>query len=351
MSVEPRPAATTLLPCAVAPREKASASGAEEVRMSCMMTIAAASVSRTNAAPVASATSSPSSSGTMPRMSYALKIFARSVIGSSLWFAASATVAMSNAQSPSLPSPATLGFRGFAGLRFARAARGTRRRRPQHAQVAAAAYLDPLTDGLFGGLRSRGLPDRVRQCLQVVVSRLRGLHRQPNDLPAQRRGQPLGVRRAQIVTVRLHVGGERPEHGGRVAVDIGEGADSGLLARGAGATTGTHLLTSLGPPRSLRWHRPYPAPAGRAITSGTLHVRVLGPALALALTSAMCVTAGRCAGTGTGAACAAHLRLRTCHCRGHGHSILTTSCSMRYTGSNLGGSRSLLEKSSRSRKS
>src|SRR6266487_3488367 len=309
MSVEPRPAATTLLPCAVAPREKASASGAEEVRMSCMMTIAAASVSRTNAAPVASATSSPSSSGTMPRMSYALKIFARSVIASSLWFAASATVAMSNAQSP---------------------------RRPQHAQVAAAAHLDPLTDGLFGGLRSRGLPDRVRQCLQVVVSRLRGLHRQPNDLPAQRRGQPLGVRRAQIVTVRLHVGGERPEHGGRVAVDIGEGADSGLLARGAGATTGTHLLTSLGPPRSLRWHRPYPAPAGRAITSGTLHVRVLGPALALALTSAMCVTAGRCAGTGTGAACAAHLRLRTCHCRGHGHSILTTSCSMRYTGSNLG---------------
>ena len=35
-----------------------------------------APVSRTNAAPTASATPSSSSSGTMPRMSYALKIFA-----------------------------------------------------------------------------------------------------------------------------------------------------------------------------------------------------------------------------------------------------------------------------------
>ena len=43
--------------------------------MSCTVTTWEAPVSRTNAAPTASATSSSSSSGTTPRMSYALKIF------------------------------------------------------------------------------------------------------------------------------------------------------------------------------------------------------------------------------------------------------------------------------------
>ena len=47
--------------------------------MSCIVTIAGASVSRTKAAPTASATFSSSSSGTMPRISYALNILASSL--------------------------------------------------------------------------------------------------------------------------------------------------------------------------------------------------------------------------------------------------------------------------------
>ncbi len=141
--------------------------------------------------------------------------------------------------------------------------------------MTAAAHFDPLPDGLFGGLRASGFPHRIRQCLQVVVSGLRLFHGQPDYFPSQRCGQPLGVRRTQVVAVRLDVGRERPEHGSRVTVDIGEGANGRLLAGGAGATTVTHGFTSLGPPRSLRWHRPYPAPGGNAITSDTPHVRVL----------------------------------------------------------------------------
>ena len=76
MSLEPRPPMITSAPWAVAPRPKAAASGADEVRMSCMVTTDLAPVTWTNAAPMASAAASSSSSGTMPRMSYALKIFA-----------------------------------------------------------------------------------------------------------------------------------------------------------------------------------------------------------------------------------------------------------------------------------
>ena len=78
MSVEARPPASTSAPWAVAPRPNASASGAEEVRMSCMVTIVVAPVTRANAAPTASATPSSSWSGTTPLMSYALTMLARS---------------------------------------------------------------------------------------------------------------------------------------------------------------------------------------------------------------------------------------------------------------------------------
>src|SRR5260370_15972109 len=78
MWVEPSPPATTSAPWDAAPCPNASANGGEEVRMSCTVTTADAPVSRTNAAPTASATPSSISSGTVPRMSYALKIFAYS---------------------------------------------------------------------------------------------------------------------------------------------------------------------------------------------------------------------------------------------------------------------------------
>ena len=78
MSVEPSPADSTSAPWEAAPTPNASASGAEEVRISCTVTIVWAPVIRANAAPTAPATVSSSSSGTIPRMSYALKIFAYS---------------------------------------------------------------------------------------------------------------------------------------------------------------------------------------------------------------------------------------------------------------------------------
>ena len=45
----------------------------------------------------------------------------------------------------------------------------------------------------------------------------------------------LGVVGAEVVGVRLGVRGQRPDHGGLVAVDVGECRDGGLGARGAGA--------------------------------------------------------------------------------------------------------------------
>ena len=66
MSVEPSPPLMTSAPWDVAPRPIASASGPLLARMSCSVTIVFAPVSRTNAAPTASATLSSSSSGTTP---------------------------------------------------------------------------------------------------------------------------------------------------------------------------------------------------------------------------------------------------------------------------------------------
>ena len=78
MSVEPSPPWMTSAPCDAAPRPSAAARGSLLLRMSCTVTRDFVPVRRTNAAPTASATDSSSSSGTMPRMSYALKILSRS---------------------------------------------------------------------------------------------------------------------------------------------------------------------------------------------------------------------------------------------------------------------------------
>jgi len=113
--------------------------------------------------------------------------------------------------------------------------------------VPSAAYLDPLPNGLLGRLRAGRLPDRIRQRLQVVVRWRRRLDGQSHDLPAKRRGQALGVCRAQVVAVGFDIGREGPENRGGVSVDIGEGENGGLLAGDTGATTVTHVFTSLVP--------------------------------------------------------------------------------------------------------
>ena len=145
---------------------------------------------------------------------------------------------------PVRPTPRNLlGASGLAVARLRRLAAG--RRRPQHPQMPATAHLDALSDRLLGGLRPSGLPYRVRQGLQVVAGWLRGFDGQPDDLPAERRGQPLGMRRTQVVAVRLDVGRKWPKHSSGVTVYVGEGTDGRSLAGGSGATTGTHLSTSL----------------------------------------------------------------------------------------------------------
>src|SRR5690242_9285906 len=183
MSVEPRPASTTSAPWEVAPRANAAASGPDDSRMSCAVTTASAPVTRTNAAPAASATASSSSSGTTPRMSYALKILARSPTPAPLY----ASDDRKSAGQPSLPGSAAAARagagrgrdRGHSCGRIIPAAGsllrlGARRFGAQHAQVPAAADLGALADGLLPGGRrgAGGLADGVGERLQVVGARL-----------------------------------------------------------------------------------------------------------------------------------------------------------------------------------
>src|SRR4051812_45369337 len=76
-SVEPNPASMTSAPCERAPSAKARASPGEVSRMSCAVTTDVAPTTRTKAAPKSRASDSLSSSGTTPRMSYALTIAAK----------------------------------------------------------------------------------------------------------------------------------------------------------------------------------------------------------------------------------------------------------------------------------
>src|SRR5258708_16639102 len=130
------------------------------------------------------------------------------------------------------------------------------------------AALNPLPDRFGSGPRRRSLTDGVGQRLQVVrrglLARGQG---QPHDVPAPRRREPVSVRAAQVVAVRLHVGGERPEHSRRVPVYVGQRADGIPLAGRATAPPRLQPPTPLPPPfpplptrPTLR--RPTPHPAG-----------------------------------------------------------------------------------------
>src|ERR1700722_7654652 len=226
MSVEPRPA----------PRPNAAASGTEEARMSCPVRIVAAPVSFANAAPTASATPSSSWSGTTPLMSYALTMLARSP-----------TAGHASRLRPGLG----LYLASLSVLRGARA---------QHAEVAAAAAVGALADGLLAGVvdvsarvsarvfaevfaepaLGMGLHDRVGQRFQVVGALLGRVHGQPHHIPAARRGQPAGVLLAQVIAVRLDVRGQRAEDRGRVAVHVGQRVYRRMLACGARAAPRLH---------------------------------------------------------------------------------------------------------------
>src|SRR6266516_587331 len=289
MSVEPSPPETTSAPWAAAPRPNASASGTEEARMSCTVTRDFAPVRHANAAPIRSAASSSSSSGTSPRMSYALKIFA--------YWATPACLPAPDRAAPDRAAPDRAASRRTASRRTAshraeqrRAAPRTSclaaprpvilprradteptgrpgrpaptrpagcwrfpaaqasgrreepgrladpalvlRRRAEHPEVTAPADLDALPDGLCRGARQGRLPDSVGQRLQVIGFLLGRPGREPDHIPAAGNSQPVGVRCAQVVAVRLHVAGQRAEHGGGVAVHVGQRVERDLFARG-----------------------------------------------------------------------------------------------------------------------
>src|SRR5258706_14533908 len=134
--------------------------------------------------------------------------------------------------------------------------------------MPAPPDLNPLSDRFGGGPRPRWLTDGVGQRLQVVRCGLlaRG-QRQPHDVPAPRRREPVSVRAAQVVAVRLHVGGERPEHCGRVPVYVSQRADGIALTSGAGAAARTQRPTPLTAPFAMlpvlpTPRRTVPHPAG-----------------------------------------------------------------------------------------
>ncbi len=79
---------------------------------------------------------------------------------------------------------------------------------------------------------------------------------QPDDLPPARRREPRRVLGAQVVGVRLGVGGERAEDGGAVGVGVGERRARRLAAAGLRAL-----------PRQV--HASDPRPAPRRSSAGT----------------------------------------------------------------------------------
>lgn len=87
--------------------------------------------------------------------------------------------------------------------------------------MASPADFNPLAHRLAGRARRRCLPDRVGKRLQVIGRGfLAGSQREPDDVPAAGGSEPVGVRAAEVVTMRFDVGGERTEDRGRIPVHI-----------------------------------------------------------------------------------------------------------------------------------
>jgi len=76
------------------------------------------------------------------------------------------------------------------------------------------------------GRQGRGIAHGIGQGQQVVGARLLrgGGHGEAQDFPAARNGEGIRVLLAQIVTMGLGVGGQRPEDCGGVGVDVRQGS-------------------------------------------------------------------------------------------------------------------------------
>src|SRR5882757_2462945 len=100
-------------------------------------------------------------------------------------------------------------------------------------------------------LRPGRLADGVGQRFQVVAAGpyRAVVRRQPYDLPAARRGQPLGMLGAKVVAMGLGVGREGAENGRGVRVDVRQCRDGGTAA--SGARTATYRAHEVGRYRTL----------------------------------------------------------------------------------------------------
>lgn len=129
-------------------------------------------------------------------------------------------------------------------------------RGPQHPQVPASCDLARVGHACPAGLGcpprwTRRFADRVGKRFQVVSAGPcgSGAVQEPDDLPAARRGEALGVLGAQVVAVGFGVGGEGAEDRGRVGVDVRQRRDGGTAA--SGARTATYRAHDVGRYRTL----------------------------------------------------------------------------------------------------
>src|SRR5690349_15384714 len=142
----------------------------------------------------------------------------------------------------------------------------------QHAEVGASTRTEHGRR-LHRAVGPAGLPDGLGERGEVVaaVLRRRELPLEADDLPAARRGEAVGVLVAEVVRVRLGLGGQRSDDGRRVGVDVGERGDRVLGAPGprtpphAQHVRDDSAWTRRGPPRRAH-HRSLGglgAPGGR----------------------------------------------------------------------------------------
>ena len=138
-------------------------------------------------------------------------------------------------------APGRVSCRASAGPADGRGARPPSGRPPR----ASAAGLGRAL------LRAGRLAHGVGKGFQVVAAgagRGRAVE-EPDDLPAARGGEALGVLGAQVVAVGFGVGGERAEDRGRVGVDVRQRRDGGTAA--SGARTATYRAHDVGRYRTL----------------------------------------------------------------------------------------------------
>jgi len=119
--------------------------------------------------------------------------------------------------------------------------------------MPASAQLDdanPARAALLGGrclIAESGLAHGLGEGQQVVAARLGGfVDSQPDDLPAERRGQRPRMPPAKVIAVRLRLGGEWPEDSRGVGIDIGEGGNGRPRAAGPRTPSRPHAGEATG---------------------------------------------------------------------------------------------------------